>query len=51
MFLDGLLQPIDKLFKNISSTINDPSKILDAQNNLVQIVTNPILLTITPFLI
>src|SRR5690606_24691751 len=42
MFLDGLLQPIDELFKNISSTINNPSKILDAQNNLVQIFTNPI---------
>ena len=42
MFLDGLLQPIDKLFKNINTAIKNPSNILDAQNNLVQIVTNPL---------
>jgi len=42
MFLDRLLQPIDKLIKNINTAINDPSDIFKKQNNIVDIITNPI---------
>ena len=41
MFFDRLLQPIDKLFKNISSAINDPTDVFKKQNNIIDIITNP----------